>query len=149
MKNSAIFAKYDPKPENMIAILHDIQDSNPRQFLSSEDLKETAEFLNTTLAHVYGVAGYYSMFAMRPRGKKLVRVCVSPVCSSLGSAGILEAFREKLSLIPGQATPGGEISLETCQCLGRCGKAPSMMVNKTIYTNVDGDKLQQILDTTV
>ena len=82
---SEILAKYSPEKEHLISILHDIQNNSPEQFISEDDMKSVAEYLNISLSSVYGVVTYYSMFSRKPRGKYLVRVCSSPVCEMTGS----------------------------------------------------------------
>ena len=66
--------------------------------LPEKDMKLAADYLNTTFSHVYGVATYYSMFSVKPRGKYIIRVCNSPVCNMEGSDPVLDKLKEILGI---------------------------------------------------
>ena len=89
-----ILNKYEPKKENLISILHEIQDNNPKQFIGEEELKKVSSFLNLTMSEIYGVVTYYSMLSTVPRGKYLIRLCNSPVCNIVGSDKIASKIKE-------------------------------------------------------
>ncbi len=142
---SEIFIKYKPDKENLLGMLHEIQNDNPYNYLCEEDLKAVAGFLNTTYSDVYGVASYYSMYSLKPRGRNIIRVCNSPVCNMEGSKGIVVVIEEILGVKVGEVTPDGMFSLELTECLGRCSVAPGMMVGEDVYGELDNDKITEIL----
>ena len=80
------------------------------------------------------------MFSLQPRGRHVVRLCASPVCRLFGSLDLLEAVSKSTGAPVGGTEPGGDFTLETCQCLGRCAGAPAMMVDDRVYTNLDPDR---------
>ena len=45
-----------------------------------------------------GVASYYSLFSLRPRGRHMIRVCVSPICRMIGSMDLVEALEQDLGV---------------------------------------------------
>jgi len=143
---SEILAKYSPDKENLISILHDIQDNNPRNYISEDDMRSVSEYLNITLSSVYGVVTYYSMFSLKPRGSNIIRICSSPVCEMTGSEGILKELERKLSIGKGETTSNGLFTLETCECLGHCEESPCMIVNDRFYGNLTSDKIDEIFD---
>ena len=55
MEVSEILKEHSPDHDNMIGILHALQNNNPYNYLDESDMKAVAEYLNTTLSHVYGV----------------------------------------------------------------------------------------------
>jgi NADH-quinone oxidoreductase subunit E len=55
-------------------------------------------------------------------------------------------LQKKLGVKPGETTPGGKFTLKEVECLGACGGAPMMMVDKTYYENLTPEKVDQILD---
>jgi len=67
--------KLSTEKDYILEMLHELQDRSPANFLSEEDLKYVADSLNTTYSHVYGVATYYTMFSLKPRGKYVIRIC--------------------------------------------------------------------------
>ncbi|MBW6501423.1 MAG: NAD(P)H-dependent oxidoreductase subunit E, partial [Bacteroidales bacterium] len=93
-----------------------------------------------------GVAGYYSMFSLIPRGRYIIRVCNSPVCNMMGSAGLIEALGSLLGIGVGETTPDGLFTVEEAECLGICDVAPAMMVNLKVYGNLTRKSLESVLE---
>ena len=137
--------KFKPEKDNMIGILHELQDSNPNNYLTEKDMKLAADYLNTTFSHVYGVATYYSMFSVKPRGKNIIRVCNSPVCKIEGSDPITDKLTDVLGIAPGETTKDMLFTLEFTECLGRCAESPSVMINRDLYGNVDPAQIESII----
>ncbi|MEE4115779.1 MAG: NAD(P)H-dependent oxidoreductase subunit E [Marinilabiliaceae bacterium] len=137
--------KFKPEKDKLIGILHELQDSNPNNYLTEKDMKMAAGYLNTTYSHVYGVATYYSMFSVKPRGKYIIRLCNSPVCRMEGSDPVLDKLTEVLKVQPGETTGDMLFTLEFTECLGRCSESPSMMINKDLYGNVVPAQIESIL----
>ena len=140
-----ILEKYPPLMENVLLMLHDFQNYNPRNFLSEKDLALIASHLNTTYASIYGVAGYYSMFSLTPRGKHIIRICRSPVCHMAGVMDLFTELNTILKIDVGQTTPDSLFTLETTECIGQCDKAPAMAVNDAFYGNLTARKIKAIL----
>ncbi len=138
-------AKYPPKAEYLLLILHEIQNNHPQNYLPEEELRKVAEYLNTTLAAVYGVVGYYTMFSIKPRGKYIIRVCRSPMCHALGANDVIQAIEEELEIKAGQTTQDRLFTLEPAECLGLCAGAPAMMVNGEVHENLDRAKIRAVL----
>jgi len=145
MERAEILKKFRPEHNNMLGLLHALQDNNPNNYLDTEDLKTVAEYFNTTLSHVYGVATYYTMFSVKPRGKYIIRACNSPVCDMEGSVNILEELNSLLGINPGETTEDKIFTLELTECLGQCDKAPVMMINKEIYGSLDRKRVANII----
>lgn len=146
MKIQDILDKFEQKNDNLINILHAVQNNNQENYLSKEDLKEVAKYLNMSMSHVYGVAAYYSMFSLKPRGKYIIRVCKSPVCDMEGSRKVIDRLKEILSINIGETTPDKKFTLELSECLGLCGRAPSLMVNQDVVVGLDQIDLKSVLE---
>ena len=140
-----IFAKYSPEQENLINILHDIQDENPQNYVSEEAVEAVSAYLDVPVSHIYGVLSFYTMYSTRPRGKNIIRLCESPPCFLKGSERILKKLREILGIKIGQTTDDGLFTLELCACLGVCGNAPVMMINEDVYGDLTEEKLEKII----
>lgn len=137
--------KYAPKLENLLLILTDIQDSNEDNSLSAADIAWVADYLKIPLSSVQGVVTYYSLFSTTPRGRYVIRVCRSPVCSMMGAKRIVEKLQELLETGEGEVSDGGAFSFEKVECLGQCEKAPSMMINKEVYGKLSTKKISDII----
>ena len=146
MSIKSILKQFNPTRDNLLLILHALQDSHPQQYLTEEALEQTAVYLKLTKSSVYGVAKYYSMFSLVPRGKYIIRVCGSAVCELRKSNEILSQLQSMLGIKPGETTPCGQFTLEISECLGQCQEAPSMLVNKDVYNELDAVRVRQIID---
>ncbi|MBN1326575.1 MAG: NADH-quinone oxidoreductase subunit NuoE [Candidatus Cloacimonetes bacterium] len=140
-----IFTKYDPVQENLIYILHDIQDTHPQHYVSEEAVQEVSDFLKIPSSNIYGVLTFYTMYSTKPRGRNIIRLCESPPCFLKGSEKILARLREILKVGIGETTPDGLFTLELCACLGVCGNAPVMMINDDVYGNLDENNVTAII----
>ena len=99
-----------------------------------------AEGLGVPLSEVYGVATFYSQFALEPRGRFVIGVCLGTACYVKGSKDILERLSSELDLKVGSTTPDGRFTLKDTRCLGACGLAPVIMINDDVYGRlVPGD----------
>jgi len=145
MTRTDILAQYAPRMENLLLILHDLQNHNRRHYLSAKDLALVAGYLNTTAAAIYGVAGYYSLFSLEPRGRHIIRICRSPVCHMTGEGHVATALGRILNIAIGETTPDALFTLEAAECLGHCDRAPVMMVDETVYGNMTAGKIEAIL----
>ena len=131
--------------ENVLLILHDFQNNNPRNYLPEKDLALIAEYLNSPYSSIYGVASYYTMFSLKPRGKHIIRLCQSPVCHMAGLRDIFTELYKILKINLGETTPDGLFTLETTECQGQCDIAPAMAVDEAIYGNLTAKKIKAIL----
>ncbi len=142
----AIVEKYGNNRENLLEIMHEIQDTCPNRYLRRTDLEELSQEMDISVSELAGTASFYSMFSLKPRGKHIIRLCESPPCYVLGSENILEALRQRLGVVLGQTTPDGLFTLESTSCLGACGVAPVMSVDDEVYGNLTKEKVNAILD---
>jgi NADH:ubiquinone oxidoreductase subunit E len=145
MDTSEILQKYPPTRDHLLLILHEIQRVNPGNNITHADIRQVARYLNTTTASVYGVVRYYSMFSLNPRGKYIIRFCKSPLCMMVGAFNLLNFLEKELSIKLGETTSDMLFTLEPSECLGQCDKAPVMMVNETIYYNLDETRVRNII----
>jgi len=141
-----ILKKFEPRLDNILYILHDLQDNNPQRYLAREDIEKCATYLNIPFSYVHGVVTFYSMFSLKPRGRYIIRLCESPPCHLMGSESLLEYLKKKLKVDIGETTSDGAFTLELTSCLGICGVAPALMVNEEMVGNLTPERLDAILE---
>lgn len=140
-----ICSKYAPDKDNLIYILHEIQDTHPQHYISEEAVQVVAEYLCVPPNHIFGVLTFYTMYSTKPRGKNIIRLCESPPCYIKGSENILRKLKNLLGVETGKTTADGEFTLELCACLGVCGNAPVMMINNDVYGDLTDEKVEDII----
>ena len=102
-------------------------------YLPLEVQQIIAEGLGISVEEVYGVATFYSQFALSPKGKYNISVCLGTACYVKGAQKLLDRLVEVLGIQPGECTADGMFSLEACRCIGACGLAPVLTVNDEVY----------------
>lgn len=104
-----------------------------------------AEGMDVPLEKVYGVSTFYAQFALSPKGKYNVSVCLGTACYVKGSQALLDEISKVLGIGSGECTADGKFSIEECRCVGACGLAPVFMVNDDVYGKVTPDQVKGIL----
>jgi NADH-quinone oxidoreductase subunit E len=145
MKIEKILKPYERSGDNLLAILHDVQNASAEHYLSDADLRAAADYLSLPYSFVHGVATFYTMYSLKPRGKNLIRVCQSPPCHLLGSSTISRELIKLLGVGFGETTSDKLFTLEMTSCLGVCGVAPAMMVNDRVYGNLTTERIAEVI----
>lgn len=140
-----IINKHGGDKAKLIPILHEIQ--KEYRYLPREVLTYTATSLGIPPARIYGVATFYSHFALEPKGKYVIRICDGTACHVKGSLAILEALRKRLNLSEKKMTTDDMLfTVETVSCLGACGLAPAMVVNEDVHGLLKPDTAVAIIE---
>ena len=127
----------------VLPCLHRIQDE--RGFVADEDVAALTSYLGVPRVQIEEVLTHYSMFRRAPIGRFHVQTCRNVSCSMRGAEGVMEHLCRRLGIQTGETTADGRITLGTVECLGSCGTAPVVMVNKTYHENMDGAKLDALI----
>ena len=143
----SVLEKYPASTEYLLDMLHDLQEAEPRNYLSREALRAVAEYVDVPLSDVVSTATFYSMYSLEPRGRHLIRLCESPPCQLVGAESLLDLLKEALGVEVGGTTEDGVFTLETTSCLGICGVAPAMMIDDEMYGNLTRERIAEIVDT--
>lgn len=139
-----ITKKYKTRESSILNCLSFVQER--KGFISIDTEKEIAEFLNVSVSKVHEVATFYTMFFLNQKGKYLIQVCRSISCSILNSESILDFIKNKLKINVNETSPDKKFTLINVECLGACGNAPVVRINKTYYENLTPEKINDILD---
>lgn len=136
--------EHEGRPDALISVLRKIQQA--LGYLPEEALVRVARTLNVPLSKVYGVATFYSLFAVGSRkGTYIIRVCENAPCHVLGAREVIRALEGELGIKMGGTTPDGRFTLEYTSCLGVCGVAPAIMINDDVYGNLTPQRVRAIL----
>ena len=114
-------------------------------YLPIEVQRLISDELRVPLEKIYGVAAFYSMFNLYPKGKYAISVCLGTACYVKGSGDVYNKLMEILQISGGECTPDTKFSLDACRCVGACGLAPVMMINGEVYGRLSADDVEDIL----
>jgi NADH:ubiquinone oxidoreductase subunit F (NADH-binding)/NADH:ubiquinone oxidoreductase subunit E len=131
--------------DRLLSVLHATQVQSGQNYLPAGELRKIQGQFRLTGAELRGVATYYTLLSLQPRGRHVIRLCVSPICRMSHSFDLLRRLEEVLGISVGQTTEDGLFSLEETQCLGRCSTAPVMMVDERIYERLTEKRVASIL----
>jgi bidirectional [NiFe] hydrogenase diaphorase subunit len=143
----AAMKRHQYQQDALIEILHTAQELFG--YLDTELLRYISHHLKLPPSRVYGVATFYHLFSLTPKGAHTCVVCTGTACYVKGAAAI-----EQITHIhAGETTPDNLVSLMTARCLGACGIAPAVVIDG----NVEGhqtpelvrERLQQFVSTTL
>jgi len=115
-------------------------------YLPVELLDYISQGLNLPASSVYGVASFYSLFSMVPKGRHTIKICMGTACYVKGIKEALSRIEYEYQLKEGGTTDDRRFSLEAVRCLGACGLAPVMVVDQDTHGDVSSDKVLELLD---
>ena len=142
-KNPNTISVQSKNQENLLILLEEAQ--SKFGYLSQELMAELAESLGISISDVYGAATFYSFLYTQPQGKYVIKVCKSLPCFLKNSEMIIESLEQELGIRLGETTSDGKFSFQLTNCIGACDKAPAMMINNEVYTDLTPEKIKQIL----
>jgi NADH-quinone oxidoreductase subunit E len=136
-------AKFPKKRHACLDALMAVQKS--RGYISDETLEEVAHYLDMSTAELDGIATFYNLIFRKPVGDHVIRLCDSVSCWIMGYETVQDAMKKRLGISFGETSCDLRFTLLPAQCLGACDKAPVMMINDALYTNVNDASLSDIL----
>ena len=114
-------------------------------YLPFEVQQKIANGMKVPLEKVYGVATFYAQFALSPKGKYAISVCLGTACYVKGAQELLDELSAQLGIGAEECTADGRFSLTACRCIGACGLAPVITVNDDVYGKITAADIAGIL----
>jgi NADH:ubiquinone oxidoreductase subunit E len=131
-KIQALCERYPTKKPVVMAALHLAQKEHGHL---SDDLP---------LAHVFGVATFYTMYRREPAGQNILRVCTNISCMLRGAYDVLAAFEQKVGVKKGGTA--GKFTIVEEECIAACANAPAVICGTQYYLDVTPDQVGRIVD---
>jgi NADH-quinone oxidoreductase subunit E len=142
-KVRSLVSKHGKARENLLPVLQGIAEKE--RHVSDYAMTLVAEEMGISAADVYGTATFYSFMDTTPRGKYIIRICRTISCYMKGKNQILLALEEALKIKLGDTTPDRKFTLLETNCIGWCHKAPAMLINDEVYTDLTVEKVHRII----
>lgn len=144
----ATMKRYQYRQDALIEILHKAQELFG--YLENDLLLYIVHNLKLPPSRVYGVATFYHLFSLAPRGVHSCVVCTGTACYVKGAAALLAAVERCAHIHPGETTSDNQLSLSTARCLGACGIAPAVVLDGVVFGHQTPelvcDRLQDYLE---
>jgi NADH:ubiquinone oxidoreductase subunit E len=115
-------------------------------YLPVELLDYISDGLNLPASEVYGVASFYALFSMEPKGRHTIKLCLGTACYVKGIKEVMNRIENEYNVEEGGTSEDRRFSLEGVRCLGACGLAPVMVIGPDTHGDVSSDKIIDILD---
>jgi NADH-quinone oxidoreductase subunit E len=115
-------------------------------YLPVEVIDYISAGLNIPSSDVYGVATFYSLFSLTPKGRHKIRACLGTACYVKGIKEVMGRISKEFDLEVGGTTEDRRFSLEAVRCLGACGLAPVVVVDQDTYGSISADQVSGILE---
>lgn len=112
-------------------------------YVSEGALAALANHVGVSPAELYDAASFYSMLRFDKPAAVEVRVCRGTACHSGGNAELVKALEAATGVKLGESNE--RFSLGWVECLGQCQAAPNLLINGALYTNVELDKIPELL----
>ena len=147
VKVDEILGKYpsNRKASAVIPLLHYVQKKS-NGWLPVPEIERVAEILDMPYMKVYEVASFYTMFNLKPVGKKLLQLCHTTPCWLRGSDQIEKSIYDTLKIKDGETTPDNMFTLMKVECLGACVNAPILQINDDYYEDLDYKSTKELLN---
>ena len=120
----------------VMGTLHMMQDKYG--MISDEAITYVAKLLDVPEEKVLGVVTFYEMYHQQ--------VCTNVSCMLRGSDMVLQTIKDKIGIGIGEMTDDTVFSVHEAECLGSCGTAPMMSVNKDYHENLTPEKINELID---
>ncbi|MBQ8503249.1 MAG: NAD(P)H-dependent oxidoreductase subunit E [Clostridia bacterium] len=142
-KLDAVIAECTGDVSQLMHVMQEAQ--NIYGYLPFEVQQKIADGMNVPMEKVYGVATFYAQFALSPKGKYSISVCLGTACYVKGAQEILDELSAQLGIEAEECTEDGKFSLTACRCIGACGLAPVITVNEDVYGKITAADVAGIL----
>jgi len=134
---------FAPLPESLIPALEFVQ--RREGYLPREAMTALARHLRVPESRVFGVASFYSLFHLKPRGRHQITVCRGTACHVRGSARLLGDLARLTGVQAGGTSADGFLTLETVACVGSCALAPVVVKDK-VYGRQTCASVKRLVD---
>ena len=131
-------------PGSIIGVLRECQDIVG--WLPVELIDYISDGLNLSRSEVFGIATFYALFSLTPKGRHRIKACMGTACYVKGIKEVISRIGNEYNIIEGGTTGDRRFTLEAVRCLGACGLAPVVMVDQDTYGDVKADKVLNVLE---
>lgn len=116
-----------------------------RGWVSDESLAAVADLLGMSTADLDGVATFYNLIRRKPVGRHVAMICDSVSCWIMGYNRVRDHLCRELGVPLGGTTADNRFTLLPIVCLGACDRAPAMLIDGELHTDLDEQRVDALL----
>lgn len=138
-------AKYpaDQKRSAVMPLLYIAQDHYG--YVNQDGIEDVAEILDMDPTQVKSIAGFYTMYREKPKGKIWLHVCTDLPCALRGADTFYHDLLAELDIEDGGTTDDGLFTAEHVMCLGSCDTAPMLQANFRFHEKLDMNIMRELI----
>jgi NADH-quinone oxidoreductase subunit E len=140
-----IMEGYGNDPQQLIAILLDIQAASGRNYVDRQWAELAAGVLAVPLSKIFDVLTFYAMFSTEPRGEYVIEICESAPCRFGKAPQVLGWFEAAAGIKVGETGANGKITLARTSCVGACEIGPVAKIGDDVFGNLTEEKVKALL----
>ncbi len=142
-KLKEIVLSYKGEQGSLMSVLHKTQDLFG--YIPYEAQVVISEILDIPISEIYGVITFYAHFSLTPVGDHKICLCMGTACYVKGSGKVLDTIERDLGIKAGETTEDGKFTIEATRCIGACGLAPVMSVNKDVHGRLNNEEALKVI----
>ena len=142
MSLQKILLQHEPKPENLLKVLKQIQKEN--KYIGEKESKKVARYFSLPLAQLYSAASFFDDLKLKNDAKITIKICSGGPCLSEDSAKVARQI-EMLLKIEAENDAHPKYKLEYMSCRGLCDRGPVIEVNGQVFEKVRPELVDDIL----
>jgi len=140
-----IMARYQNDPQQLIAVLLDIQAASGINCVEKQWAELTSEVLKVPLSKIFDVLTFYAMFSTSGRGEFVVEICRSTPCCFTRAEDLVKWFEAAAGIKMGETTQDGKITLIYTSCVGMCEIGPVVKIGDDVFGHLTEDKVKTLV----
>ena len=144
-KVKTILSQYPDKKSATLPLLHLAQSEN--LYISGAVINTVADLVDCQPAVVMDCVSFYTMLYTKPQGRHIIQVCQTLSCSLNGADALVDHVTDKYGIKPGETTEDGRFTLMKVECLGSCGTAPVVQINKEYHEGLSQNLIDELWET--
>jgi len=128
----------------IIHMLHDVQ--SHYGYIPGKIISRLSKQLKISESEIFGILTFYKAFTLKPRGKHLITICMGTACHVRGAPMILDEFKRKLEIEPGETTEDNQFTLETVNCVGACALGPIAIADGAYHGQMKTREVDSLIE---
>jgi len=143
-KVKKILSQYPDKQSATLPLLHLAQ--SEQGYISGIVVNTVGGLVDCHPAVVMDCVSFYTMFYTKPQGRHIIQVCQTLSCSLNGGDALVDCVEDKYGIKPGETSEDDRFTLMKVECLGSCGTAPVVQINKDYHEDLSPEKFDDLLE---